>query len=425
MPRCRRWRATPWLMEHSLPPTDEPANLRVPPLNLARVDVVAFVDTFAQGPFHEPVPVTNWREFQLLFGGFDATSEASYGVYLFFENGGEVAWIVRVPDPAESGLALVGAGGDRQASPRALADSLLGSLQRSTGIHALRTIYRNQPAMLAIPRAAELGPEGVRVYREALQLCQELGMLLAIDPPLLADSPAELRAWLHENPDIREASALLCYPRLLFPDALQHGRNRSLGASGAVAGLLSWLDQERGVWHSPAGLHAVLESVMVSRDLAPEDLSPLLAAGVNPIRDLPGHGTVLWGARTLAGPEDRSAIARHLPIRRLVMAVQRSLRIDLRWTAEVPMTNDLSWQIMDAVEAMLQPLWKQGALHGEEAEDAYSVYCDLLHPESVRYPGREWILKVELSVVQGAEPVVLVEYLPIPAGPEDATFDRR
>ncbi|MCZ2155467.1 MAG: phage tail sheath subtilisin-like domain-containing protein [Bryobacterales bacterium] len=360
------------------------------------VDTAAFVDTFAQGPFHEPVPVTSWREFEVLFGGFHSTSEASYAVYLFFENGGEFAWVVRVPDPAEGGLALMSAGGERQASPAALAESLIGAAETRTGIHALRTIGRRRPGVLAIPRAAELGSHGAEVYSAALPLAAELGMILLIDPPLLADSPSELRHWLHANPDLHSSSAALYYPRLYFPDALQHGRNRSFGPSGAVAGLLSWLDQERGVWQSPSGLHAVLEAVTVTRELAPEDLNQLGREGVNMIRDLPGHGVILWGARTLAAPSANEPESKYLPIRRFLFLIERSIAQGLISVACEPEMEAATGGIRNSIEAFLCDLWRSGALRGNEPADAYFVRCE---PNAVAAPGgAPCHLKVQVGV---------------------------
>lgn len=386
---------------------DKSASKSVPAIRLAPVDVTAFVDTFAQGPFDEPVPVNSWREFQMLFGGFSATSEASYAVYLYFENGGEFAWIVRVPDPAESGLAVMGSGGERQASPGSLADSLIGGAESRTGMHALRSLTRKRPAVLAVPRAAELGSHGARVYYEALSMAKDLGMVLLIDPPLLADSPAELTEWLHNNPDLLSGHAALYFPRLFFPDALQHGRNRSFGPSGAVAGLLSWLDQERGVWQAPAGLHAALEAVTPTRELLAEDFGPLTQRGVNTIRDFPGHGVVLWGARTLGSGNTGDAEWKYLPIRRFVLSIERSLNQDLDWVVFEPNDEPLWAKVREAVGSFLNGLWRQGAMQGSKPEQAYFVRCDRSTMTQADIDEGRLIVEVGVAPVKPAEFVIV------------------
>ncbi|MCC7340198.1 MAG: phage tail sheath family protein [Bryobacterales bacterium] len=377
------------------------------PIYAVPVDVAAFVDTFAQGPYHEPVPVNSWQEFQMFFGGFEATSEASYAVYLYFENGGEFAWVVRVPDPIESGPALMSASGERQASPGALADSLIGSTDARTGMHALRGLERKRPGTLAIPRAAELGAHGARVYTEALSLAAELGMFLLIDPPLLADTPEELLQWLRANPGLRDGNAALYYPRLYFPDALQHGRNRSFAPSGAVAGLLSWLDQERGVWQAPAGLHAALEAVTLTRELSAEEFGPLTHEGVNAIREFPGHGAVLWGARTLAGGSTSDPKWKYVPMRRLLLLLERSLSQGIRWTAFEPNGESLWMKVRAAAETFLVDLWRKGAMQGATATEAFFVHCGPTTMTQDDLDNGRLVLQVGIAVVKPAEFAIL------------------
>jgi uncharacterized protein len=68
----------------------------------------AFVDFFPQGPMGVATQVNNYTQFQSIFGGLDQRSEASYGVWQYYLNGGQVAWIVRVASgtPAASQVTL-------------------------------------------------------------------------------------------------------------------------------------------------------------------------------------------------------------------------------------------------------------------------------------------------------------------------------
>ncbi|HKV08400.1 MAG TPA: phage tail sheath C-terminal domain-containing protein [Thermoanaerobaculia bacterium] len=63
----------------------------------------AFVDYFPRGPMSDAttanaVQVTNWRDFERIFGGLNRNSEASYAIYQYFNNGGSTAWVVRAGD---------------------------------------------------------------------------------------------------------------------------------------------------------------------------------------------------------------------------------------------------------------------------------------------------------------------------------------
>ena len=73
----------------------EQSRPQVPALRL-RTDVTGFVGIAERGPLHQPQRLTNWREFQQIFGGFLSYAYLGYAVHAFFENGGQVCWVVRV-----------------------------------------------------------------------------------------------------------------------------------------------------------------------------------------------------------------------------------------------------------------------------------------------------------------------------------------
>ncbi|MEM6453792.1 MAG: phage tail sheath subtilisin-like domain-containing protein [Acidobacteriota bacterium] len=55
----------------------------------------AFVGYFSRGPMNEAVRVLSYGDFERIFGGLRADSEAAYAIDQFFQNGGSQAWIVR------------------------------------------------------------------------------------------------------------------------------------------------------------------------------------------------------------------------------------------------------------------------------------------------------------------------------------------
>ncbi len=67
--------------------------------------VAGFVGFAAQGPFHEPVLVTNWTQFTGTFGDMVENYALGKAVYGFFNNGGGRAYIVRIPTGADGGVA--------------------------------------------------------------------------------------------------------------------------------------------------------------------------------------------------------------------------------------------------------------------------------------------------------------------------------
>src|SRR5215813_11972141 len=61
-----------------------------------RLDIPGWVGQATRGPLHAPQPITNWGQFQDIFGGFAGFSYLPYAVFGFFLNGGERCYVVRV-----------------------------------------------------------------------------------------------------------------------------------------------------------------------------------------------------------------------------------------------------------------------------------------------------------------------------------------
>jgi len=66
--------------------------------------VAAFVGLAAAGPFNQPTLVTNWTQFVTTFGEFMAGSYLAHAVYGYFQNGGGIAYIVRVGGDGDSAV---------------------------------------------------------------------------------------------------------------------------------------------------------------------------------------------------------------------------------------------------------------------------------------------------------------------------------
>jgi len=64
-----------------------------------RSDIAAFVGPTRRGPIGVPVRVEGWREYVRAFGDLDRDLDTPYAIRGYFENGGEVAWIVRLAAP--------------------------------------------------------------------------------------------------------------------------------------------------------------------------------------------------------------------------------------------------------------------------------------------------------------------------------------
>src|SRR6266481_7286268 len=58
--------------------------------------ITAFVGWAAKGPTDRAQLIQSFSDYDRQFGGLDANSPMSYGVYHFFSNGGQQAYVVRL-----------------------------------------------------------------------------------------------------------------------------------------------------------------------------------------------------------------------------------------------------------------------------------------------------------------------------------------
>ncbi len=86
------FRTIPGLRVESVPAEPERSPLRS--------DVLGIALRTRRGPVGTCVRVDGWREAERLFGGLDRGSDATYALRGYFENGGEIAHVVRLAGPA-------------------------------------------------------------------------------------------------------------------------------------------------------------------------------------------------------------------------------------------------------------------------------------------------------------------------------------
>ncbi|TWV58268.1 phage tail sheath family protein [Streptomyces misionensis] len=99
--------------------------------------VAAFVGFAQTGPFHEPTLVTNWDQYNQLFGGFTEGAYLPHAVYGYFANGGGAAYVVRIGGSARDSSAPAVGGAARQSQgpePVALGGFLVTARPGVTGV---------------------------------------------------------------------------------------------------------------------------------------------------------------------------------------------------------------------------------------------------------------------------------------------------
>ena len=172
-------------------------------------------------------------------------------------------------------------------------------------------------------------------------------------------------------------NAAFYFPWITAADPLQQNRPRAFPPSGFVAGIYARTDATRGVWKAPAGSEASVTGALgVGTMLTNGENGVLNPLAINCIRNFPVYGTVVWGARTLQGNDERGSEWKYVPVRRLALYIEESLFRGTQWVVFEPNDEPLWSQIRLNVGAFMQNLFRQGAFQGQTPNDAYFVKCD-------------------------------------------------
>jgi uncharacterized protein len=146
----------------------------------------------------------------------------------------------------------------------------------------------------------------------------------------------------------------------------------------AMAGVYTRVDNNKGVWKAPANesvLSVVAPSVAISnREQENLNVDPSFGKSVNVIRSFPGFGTLVWGARTLNGNDNEW---RYISVRRFFNMVEESVKKSCQWAVFEPNTSSTWVRIQAMIENYLTLKWREGALAGEKADQAFYVRVGL------------------------------------------------
>jgi len=183
----------------------------------------------------------------------------------------------------------------------------------------------------------------------------------------------------------------------------------SLYPSASMAGVYARVDADRGVWKAPAnvGLALVNEPSINITDEDQENLNVDSTSGksINAIRAFSGRGTLVWGARTLAGNDNEW---RYINVRRLFIYVEESCKKATEFVVFEANTANTWQRVKGMIEAFLTSLWRDGALAGATPKDAFFVNVGLgttMTPQDI-LEGR-MVVEIGLAAARPAEFIIL------------------
>ncbi len=254
------------------------------------------------------------------------------------------------------------------------------------GIDALERI--DDVNMLCVPDAANGIIDIVTVQNAMIAHCTNMEDRFAILDPgpgleaLTGNTVLDQRNSISGSP---RGFAALYYPQIIIPNPNPAvGGTVKIPPSGHIAGIYARSDASRGVHKAPANepIQGVLALEQILTDAEQGELN---INQVNVLRNFPGLGPTVWGARTIS----TETAWRYVSTRRLFLFLEESLQEGTRWAVFEP--NDLAlWgKLKRVVTGFLTRTWQSGALFGATPEEAFYVKVDEeLNPPEVRQLGQ-------------------------------------
>jgi len=329
----------------------EEASFVIKPIEGVSLSDAVFVGECAAGTENVPTPVSSTGEFEASFG-LAAKGKQSHRSDLmarsirgYFENGGKKAWVIRV---AEDRRHTDGRG--------------LSSLADLDGVGAV-----------CLPGFTWTDCEKTFIQGWLDAVVRTRHLLLIIDPP----PGIELRSAADVKTLGLPAStyAVMYYPWLQVRREGRPARTVLLPPSGHVAGVWARVDADRGIWTAPAGVDTMLKVVSgLEFDVGDAEQGVLNPLGINALRDLPGHGPGIWGARLLSTASDPEW--KYVNVRRFTNYIEHSIEAGTGWVVFESNDEPLWTAIKRSVETFLFGLFRQGSLVGTKPEEAFFVRCD-------------------------------------------------
>jgi hypothetical protein len=182
-----------------------------------------------------------------------------------------------------------------------------------------------------------------------------------------------------------------------------------LPPSPGVAGIYARVDNLRGVWKAPANvsLEGIIEPALKITDADQRNLNVDDEAGksVNAIRFFPGKGTLIWGARTLAGNDNEW---RYVSVRRFFIMVETSVRNATMQFVFEPNDANTWVRVSSMITNFLTQQWRAGALQGSTTDKAFYVQVGLGQTmTAIDILEGRMIIEIGMAAVRPAEFIIL------------------
>jgi hypothetical protein len=264
----------------------------------------------------------------------------------------------------------------------------------------------DRPLVMFLPTVNALASGAVSVFDSATSWAESNNGFVVVDtdPDLTVANAISFAASLADT-----SNAAVYYPNVYIADPLGRGAGalRKMGPAGGVVGLYLSTDSSRGVFKAPAGIATTLQGIVaLEKSFTSTELDSMNASTspVNPIRQIPGAGISVMGARTLK--QDGTA-NKYVNMRRSLIYIRKNLK-DLTEFAIFENNDERLWALIrTSLGSFLNEYRNQGGLRGATATQAYYVKCDAENNNAQAIANGEVHIQVGVALQYPAEFIVI------------------
>jgi phage tail sheath protein FI len=265
-----------------------------------------------------------------------------------------------------------------------------GGANHRTGVQALEDI--DEISICLAP-----GMWSTTVQGALIEHCETLKDRFAVLDPKDGLSIEGIREF-REPLDTKYAA--LYYPWLEVRDPSVR-RNVYIAPSGHMAGIYARVDVDRGVHKAPAN-ETISGITKIAQDVTKREQDMLNPSGINALRFFPNRGNRVWGARTVSSDPSW----KYINVRRLFIFVEESINHGTQWVVFEPNDEPLWARVRETIRNFLTTVWRNGALQGAKADEAFFVRCDRSTMTQDDIDNGRLIVQIGIAPVKPAEFVI-------------------
>ena len=347
----------PGVYLNQIVPTPEPELLTGVPIFLGLAEAKAEADK------NTPKKLTLEAQFKRYFDSVpESKGYLRDAVKGFFTNGGGLCYVIALTDNTHDVLTL---------------DVLKKALETSEVLENVDLV-----CVPDIMLASET--EIIPMQQAVLEHCDRIGDRFAILDALPINNDAEIDQLNQQRQELKSKNGALYAPWLIIENRKE---DDPIPPCGHIAGIYASSDRIVGVHGAPANisLEGVLDLSLALTPAQQKQLNPKNESGINCIRSFRGRGIRVWGVRTLSS----LAAWQYVNVCRLFLTFGRWANQNLAETVFEPNAPPLWIRIQRDLSVYCESLWRQGALQGAVAQEAFYVKCDKeTNPRENREMGR-------------------------------------